>query len=108
MLTAACGRGYWAIDLCLHKNGPRVVHSDSSDQGYLVHHHHAASELIDEGESVTHEVLHTLDSMEYSAAAQLIALNLINPRYPLHTVNSQHPPDFIPVPLYRPPRVSFS
>lgn len=104
LLFVACGRGYWVIAQCLHASQPSMIHIDPAHQGYLAHHHHTGNDLLDEADGATHQIIHIMDSIEYSVPVLLAAEELRSPRYPRVAGSPQYPPDVVPATLYRPPK----
>lgn len=104
MLLLACGRGYWAVAQSVHSNAPAVLHIETDHRGYLSHHHHSDADLLEEVGGTPHQIIHIMDSIDYSVPTLLGVRKLISPRYPKLTAPPQFPPDVVPVPLYRPPK----
>lgn len=103
LLAVSCGRGYWVIEQCLHAS-QTTMHMDAAHQGYVDHHHHSGLELLDEADSATHQLIHVMDSIEYSVPVLLAEEDFRSPLNGRVSDLTQHPPDFIPFRLYRPPR----
>lgn len=104
LLFVACGRGCWVITQCLHASHPTMIHIDPARQGYLAHHHHARSDLLGEADGATHQIIHILDSIEYSVPVLLEAGYFRSARYPRVAGSPQFPPDVVLTTLYRPPK----
>jgi hypothetical protein len=108
LLFVVCGRGYWVIVQCLHASQHTMIHVDPAHQGYLAHHHHTGSDLLDEADGATHQIIHIMDSIEYSVPVLLEAEAFRSPRYPPVDGSPQFPPDVVSATLYRPPKETCS
>jgi hypothetical protein len=106
LLFVTCGRGYLAVAQCLHATLPPVVQFHSDHHGYDIHHHSVALPHTDD--NLTHDIVHILDSIEYSVPVVLPCRQAPKPVYSWVMNGPPLPTDVTLVPLYRPPRSSLS